>query len=77
MYIYEISAIKDLVNVCNHFDKFPLQTTKHIHYVLWCQVKEIIENKEHLTNLGFNKVLSIKNVFPKGLSSDLLDIFIK
>lgn len=75
MYIYEISAIKDLVNVCEHFNKFPLQTTKHIHYVLWCQVKEIIENKEHLTKLGFNKILSIKYVFPKGLSTDLLEIF--
>ena len=53
MYIYEISSIKSLINVRNHFEKFPLQTTKFVHFKLWCQAMDIIEKKEHLTLSGF------------------------
>ena len=60
MYYYEVSSIKSLVSVRKHFEEFPLQTTKYVHFKLWCQVMDIIEKKEHLTKLGFNKVLSIK-----------------
>ena len=34
MYFYEISSIKSLVNVRIHFEKYPLQTTKHVHFKL-------------------------------------------
>ena len=77
MRILYLSSIKDLTNVCNHFDKYPLQTTKYVHFILWCQVMDIIEKKEHLTELGFNKVLSIKSVFPRGLSAKFLEVYFK
>jgi hypothetical protein len=38
---------------------------------------DIIAEKAHLTKPGFYKVLSLKNLFPKGLSSDLLEIYSK
>jgi len=62
MYIYEISSLKSLVNVRKHFEEYPLQTTKYVHFRLWCQVMDILENKEHLTKSGFNRVLSLKSV---------------
>jgi hypothetical protein len=34
MYIYEISSIKSLLNVRKHFEEFPLQTTKFVHFQL-------------------------------------------
>lgn len=77
MYNYEVSSIKSLVNVRKHFEEFPLQTTKYVHFKLWCEVMDIIEKKEHLTKLGFTKVLSIKSVFPKGLSAKLLEVYSK
>nr|YP_010608751.1 hypothetical protein PNX16_mgp020 [Drechslerella dactyloides]WAN89831.1 hypothetical protein [Drechslerella dactyloides] len=77
MYYYEISSIKSLVYVINHFEKYPLQTTKYVHYKLWCQVMDIIEKKEHLSLSGFYKVLSIKSVFPKGLSHGILEVYSK
>lgn len=77
MYYFEISSIKSLVNVRKHFEEFPLQTTKYVHFKLWCQVMDILEKKEHLTKLGFNKVLSIKSLFPKGLSAKLLEVYSK
>lgn len=33
--------------------------------------------KEHLTLPGFYKTLSIKSVFPKGLSPEILEVYIK
>ena len=77
MYFYEISSIKSLVNVRKHFEEFPLQTTKYVHFKLWCQVMDILEKKEHLTKLGFNKVLSLKSLFPRGLSAKLLEVYYK
>lgn len=68
MYYYEVSSIKALINVRKHFEEFPLQTTKFVHFKLWCQVMDILYKKEHLTEQGFYKILSIKSVFPKGLS---------
>lgn len=77
MYSYEISSIKSLVNVREHFKEFPLQTTKYVHFKLWCLVMDIIERKEHLIRLGFNKVLSIKSLFPGGLPAKLLEVYSK
>jgi hypothetical protein len=34
MYIYEISSIKSLNVVREHFEKYPLQTTKYVHFRL-------------------------------------------
>lgn len=80
MYVYQISTIEGLKYIRKHFENFPLQTTKYTYFRLWCQVMDIIENKEHLTKEGFLKILSIKNVFPKGLSNKVLryypDIFL-
>jgi LAGLIDADG endonuclease len=36
---------------------------------------DIIENKEHLRKQGFLKILSIKNVFPKGLSDKIRELY--
>lgn len=77
MYYYEIFSLKSLVNVREHFEEYPLQTTKYVHFKLWCQVMDIIEKKEHLTKLGFNNVLSIKSLFPKGLPAKLLEVYSK
>ena len=57
MYVYEISSIKALRIVRKHFEKFPLQTSKFVHFQLWCQVMDMIEKEEHLTIKGFLKFL--------------------
>lgn len=74
MYFFEVSSIKSLPIVRKHFEEFPLQTTKYVYFKLWCQIMDIIDKKEHLTKSGFLKVLSIKSLYPKGLSPKLLEI---
>jgi hypothetical protein len=75
MYVYEVSSLKGLKIVRNHFENFPLQTTKIIHFQLWCKVMDIIENKEHFTRKGFLTILSIKSVFPKGISDKIKELY--
>jgi hypothetical protein len=75
MYSYEISAVNSLNIVKEHFENYPLQTTKSLHFKLWCEVLEIIKKKEHLTEEGFIKILTIKAVFPRGLSSSLFEFY--
>lgn len=48
-YRYEVSSVKDLKVIINHFDKFPLKTGKKSDYELWKKIFNIIKNKEHLT----------------------------
>jgi hypothetical protein len=75
MWLYEVSSIKELKTIRAHFENFPLQTTKIIYFELWCKVMDMIENEEHLTREGFLNILSIKSVFPKGLSKDIIEFY--
>lgn len=40
------------------------------------KLRILLKKKEHLTKSGFNKVLSIKSVFPKGLSLKLVEFIL-
>ena len=75
MYVYEVSTIKELNIIRNHFHNFPLQTTKMVYFQLWCQVLDLIKNKKDLTMENFLKILSIKSVFPKGLSNKIKNCY--
>jgi Proton-conducting membrane transporter/NADH-Ubiquinone oxidoreductase (complex I), chain 5 N-terminus/LAGLIDADG endonuclease len=75
MYYYEVSSVKDLKIIRNHFEKYELQSTKRIHFQLWCQVMDMIINKEHLTKEGLLRILSIKSVFPKGLTNKMKKMY--
>ncbi len=72
---YSVQSIKDIVNIINHFDKYPLLTQKHSNYLLFKSVISLIAKKEHLTLEGLHKILSIKAALNKGLSSKLYEEF--
>ena len=65
----------ELKFILDHFNKYPLQTTKHTHFILWSKVFYLIERKEHSNLTGFMEVLSIKAVFPKGLNDSVKTAF--
>lgn len=75
MYFYEVSSIKALVKVREHFELYPLQSTKYVYFKLWCQAMDIIEKREHLTDIGFKDILAIKSVFKRGLSLALCEAY--
>lgn len=59
--IYSVRSISDLTNIIiPHFNKFPLLTKKQADFELFKRIIELINNSEHLTIEGLNKVLSIR-----------------
>ena len=70
-YQYVVRSKNDLKKISEHFNNYPLQTTKYIHYMLWFKVLDLIETKEHLTLKGFMDILAIKSVYPNGLSDSV------
>jgi len=61
--------------IITHFDNYPLITKKCIDYLLFKQAISLMEKKEHLTNEGLLKLVSIKSVLNKGLSERFQEIF--
>ena len=73
--LYRVRSIKDLKVIINHFDKYPLLTQKQADFELFKSIIQLMESKEHLTEKGLYKILSIKGSINKGLSEGLKAYF--
>lgn len=72
MYYYEITGLISLKLVIDHFNKFPLETSKSINFQLWSEILDLLEKKVHKTDQGLKKIISIKALFPRGLPKAVL-----
>jgi len=72
---YRVTSIKELQIIINHFDKYPLITKKRADYELFKAAVFLINNKDHLTLEGFEKLLSIRSSMNLGLTSVLKTAF--
>jgi hypothetical protein len=72
---FQVSSVKGLSVIINHFYKYPLITQKRADYVLFKQAFNLISNKEYLTNEGLQKLVAIKASMNKGLSEALREAF--
>lgn len=71
---YRVYKIKDITNeIIPHFDCFPLQSTKYISYFLWKKSAELMYKKLHLTENGFNILLTYKASFNKKLNAEVFN----
>jgi len=69
---FRVDSLKQIFDVIiPHFDQYPPVTHKLPDYILSRGVVNIMNNKEHLTPEGLNKVLSIKASLNLGLSEVL------
>lgn len=74
--IYSVKSVKDIyLVIIPHFCKYPLLTQKQADFVLFKNILELMIKKEHLTPLGFKKILGYKNVLNKGLPLELAESF--
>ena len=71
----QVSSIKDIKIVIDHFDKYPLKTKKLADYILFKKAFNLILTKEHLTTEGLRKVVSIRASSNNGLSDELKAAF--
>jgi hypothetical protein len=73
---YRVQSYKDLNNVIiPHFEKYPLISQKQADFLFFKSVIELMNNKDHLTTEGFNKILAIKASMNLGLSKLLMESF--
>ena len=72
---YRISSLEELKLVIDHFDKYPLITQKYSDYILFKKAFELVSKGDHLTETGWNKLLSIKSAINKGLSEELKKVY--
>lgn len=73
---YRIESSEQIYNVIlPYFNKYPLITQKLGDYLLFREVVELMNNKEHLTEGGLNKIVSIKASINRGLSDELKAAF--
>jgi len=68
---FEVHKLEEHKIIRKHFEQYPLQSTKYIYFKLWCETLDIMNTKNHLIEEGFYKILAIKSVFPKGISTTL------
>jgi hypothetical protein len=54
--------------MCHYLKSYPLKTNKQISYLNWCQIYEIIWQKEHLTQEGLVKIRELKKYINKNNS---------
>ncbi len=61
MTVYTVQDISSLYNIIwlrpPHFNKYPLQGTKHLDFLDFSKIAEIMFNKQHLTVEGFKQVM--------------------
>lgn len=60
-YYYGSTSFGSAKNVINYFDHFHLLSSKHINYLKWRKAYIVIQNKDHLTENGLNKIIKLKN----------------
>lgn len=64
---------KDLQVFNNHFNNYPLKTSKVINFAYFCEIFNLIGYKTHTNVKGFLLLLSLINKLNKPLSSTSLD----
>lgn len=73
--IFRVRSIKDLGLVIDHFDNYPLITSKRADFILFKSVYNLMMVKEHLTLEGLLKILSLKASINLGLPEKLKEHF--
>ena len=68
---YKVTSIKDMSVIIVHCTKFPLITQKSIDFLLFKNAYELVIAKLHLTDAGFQKILSIRASLNLGLTDKL------
>jgi len=62
----KVSNIKDLKEkIVPFFEKYPLQAKKAKTFKFFSQIVQMIYNKEHLTDKGYNKILELREQMRK------------
>jgi hypothetical protein len=73
--VFRVNSMQELKVIIDHFEKYPLVSAKYPDFILFKQCYDLIEQKEHLTEAGFNKILALKYNLNKSLPAELKTAF--
>ena len=65
--MFQVIKLSDLARVIEHFNNYPLKTQKYADFLLFKRAFDLVNNKEHLTEGGLRKLISIRASINKGL----------
>ena len=69
---YKVQSLEQITKVIiPHFECYPLLTQKLADYILFKEIIDMMNNKEHLTSKGLENIVSIKASINKGLPTNL------
>ena len=71
--VTNINFINDFI--IPHFRNYPLISKKHLDFVSWSKVVDIILNKEHSTEEGFTKILALYASINTGVSKKVSTLY--
>jgi hypothetical protein len=60
-YYFGSTSFGSAKNVISYFDHFHLLSSKHVNYLKWRKAYIIIQNKDHLTKNGLEKIIRLKS----------------
>lgn len=69
---FRVRSRSELSVIINHFNEYPLQSTKALNFIYFCEIFNLINNKVHTNISGFLKLASLINRLNRPLSDDLL-----
>lgn len=70
---YRVRSRKDLLIIIDHFNKYPLHTSKMINFFYFSKVYNLMGQKLHTNVKGFLQLASLINKLNKPLSASLTD----
>ena len=65
-YYYGSTSFGSAKKVILYFDKYHLLSSKHVNYLKWRKAYTLIQNKEHLTVSGLEKIIKLKKTMNRG-----------
>lgn len=78
MCAFRVTSLKQILSkILPHFDKYNLITKKQADYILFKQIVMLVDQGEHLTDLGLQAIINIRASLNLGLSEVLKTAFPK
>ena len=64
-FVYTNNSFTNTLNLVKYFRDYPLKTKKKLSFEKWCDIREMLLNKEHLTIRGLLKIIALGKVINK------------
>ena len=68
---FRVRGMENMKRLTYFFKKYPLQSVKKHDFEIFCQVLEMMERKEHLTQMGLQKIANLASLMNRKVPRNL------